>query len=179
MTTITARSQTNEGNNYIELFTLDATSLGGSIYHFTNSMPPETGTISFNSITYTSLPIQATGFEMAADGTQAKPKLAISNVNRLLTATVVGLGDLVGAKLTRIHTFTHYLDGEAGADGSVHFPTDVFYIEQKVQHDNEYIVWQLCSVIDRMGVMLPRRQITRQGDTRFDNGFKGVGWGRY
>jgi lambda family phage minor tail protein L len=176
MSTIQSRAQDLGGHNFVELFTLDCTSLvGGSIYHFTNSLPPETGNISFGNVVYSSYPIQATGFDITGDGSQVKPKITVSNVSRTFVAAILSMGDLVGAKLTRITTFAEYLDGQASADSSQHFPTDVFYVEQKISQDKVAISWQLCSAIDRLGVRLPRRQVTRQGDSRWDNGFKGVG----
>lgn len=54
------------------------------------------------------------------------------------------------------------------ADSNAFLKPEVFEIEQKTIHTSEVIQWQLSSVLDKFGVRIPRRQITR------DN-FPGVG----
>jgi len=175
MTTISSRAQNLSGNNLIELFTLDATNIGYSIYHFTNSQPPATGNISFGNVVYNSYPVLASGFDTSGDGSQSKPKITVSNLNQAFSFALLSMGDLVGTKVTRIVTFTDFLDGMPSADSSQHFPISVYFIEQKMSQDKTAVTWQLCSPIDRLGVRLPRRQVTRQGDSRWDQGFPGVG----
>lgn len=171
--TIQHEAQKLSGNSYIELYTLDATNIGGSIYHFTPSLLNEGQIyVSFGGVHYYSVPVQATGFEVNSNGSQAKPQISFSNVSRDLMSAVVSLGDLVGAKLTLTRTFTCFLDGQPTADSTQYFPIETFYIDQKKQHDNQVIAWQLTSAIDRFDLMIPRRQVTRY------TGFPGVGGAR-
>jgi phage-related protein len=94
----------------VELFTLDATALGGSIFRFTNTPNPDGTGLVFGGNTYNPVPVHAEGWDMASTGTPPKPKLTVSDVNYMFLAAVVSLGDLVGAKLTRVRTFGKYLD---------------------------------------------------------------------
>jgi lambda family phage minor tail protein L len=84
----------------------------------------------------------------------------------LFSAAVRENDDLVGCKVIRKQTFAKYLDAEnftggvnPTADPNQHFPDDIWFIEQKLS-ENKYIVeWELASVFDLQGVMLPHRQI--------------------
>lgn len=163
-------------NGYVELFILDCTPIGGTIYRFSPHTATSTGgNITWQGQEYIALPIFTDGFEYKGDGSQSKPRLSVSNVNKTLLQTVISLGDIVGAVLTRYKTFANFLDGAVNADPDAYFPPDKFVIEQKLSHDNVAITWQLSSVVDRMGILLPRRQITKDGDSRFGGGFPGVG----
>ncbi len=100
----------NQTSPFVELFTLDATALGGSVYRFTNHPSESGGPLSFGGQLYQPLPITSSGWDFTSTGTPPKPTLTVSNVNRTLLADVIGLGDLVGAKVTRIRTYAKYLD---------------------------------------------------------------------
>lgn len=169
MTTISEQSQQlSIPASLVELFILDCTDIGGEVYYFTPNVGTGTnGTIKWQGHDYIPLPITTGGWEYSGDGSQKKPQLTVSNVNRVLLQAVITLGDIVGAKLTRYRTFSNFLDGAENADPNQHFPPDQFVVEQKMSHDNENITWQLCSIIDRAGIKLPRRQITKQGDSRY------------
>ncbi len=93
----------------VELFVIDCTGLGGPIHRFTPHFS-EGASVSFGGNTYLSMPIISDGWEVSASGTQPRPTLSLTNVNRLLMNEVVTLGDLVGAKITRIRTLAKYLD---------------------------------------------------------------------
>ena len=96
----------------IELYVLDCTGIGGSVYRFTPHFA-EAGSISFAGNVYTSLPIKSEGWEVSANGSQPRPTLTVSNVSQTLLNAVITLGDIVGAKLTRIRTLAKYLDASA------------------------------------------------------------------
>lgn len=151
----------------IELYILDCSNIGGDIHYFTPNTAKNGGPVTWQGTPYFSLPISTSGWEYSGDGSQKKPQLMISNVTKTLMQAVIDLGDIVGAKLTRYQTFTNFLDGEPTADPTQFYPPDEFLIEQKLSHDRKQIVWQMCSVIDRWGIKLPRRQVTKDGDSRF------------
>lgn len=94
---------------FVELFTLDLTALGGSVYRFTNH-PNGSNAVVFNGMTYSPIPIKSEGWDFSSTGAPPKPTLTVSNVSRTLLADVIGLGDLVGAKVTRVRTFAKHLD---------------------------------------------------------------------
>lgn len=94
----------------IELYTLDATNIGGIVYRFTNYQSPSGGPVIYNGQSYTSLPIVGSGFDITSTGTLPTPSLTVSNVSKVLLNAVVTLGDLVGATVERRLTHTRFLD---------------------------------------------------------------------
>ena len=169
MTTIqTDLVELNQTSGFIELYELDATVLGGGIWHFTNNVDVNGNSVLFGNTFYMALPIKTEGWDFTSTGQTPKPTLTVSNVNKTLLGAVSTLGDLVGAKLTRYRTYEKYLASGSSPDGSKYIGPDVYLIEQKVGHNKNFITWQMTSIIDRMGMKLPRRQVLK------DKGFVGV-----
>lgn len=95
---------------YLDLFTLDATNIGGSLTRFTNYQTPTGGNVVFGGATYTALPIVAQGFDITSSGTLPNPTITVANVDRTLLSAVITLGDIVGAPVERRITHTKFLD---------------------------------------------------------------------
>ena len=89
-------------------------------------------------------------------------------MSKVLLNAVISLGDIVGASLMRQRTYAKYLDNGSSPDSTKFIGPEVYIVEQKTGHNNEFIQWQLTSIIDRFGMMLPRRQVLR------DKGFPGA-----
>lgn len=155
-------------NGLVELYTLDCSQIGGSIYYFTPNCNSDGTGIMWQGTLYTPMPIASSGWDLSGSGSQAKPSISISNVNKVLLTAVVTLGDLVGATLTRVRTVGQFLDDGTDPNPNASFPPDVFIIDQKTNHTNEMITWQLSSILDRFMMQLPRRQVLK------DRGFPGV-----
>lgn len=164
----------NQTSAFIELYQLDASLIGGAVYHFTPNAPSGGGNVTYGGIQYLPMPIQTSGWDFTSTGVAPKPTLSISNINRTLLAAVVSLGDLVGAKVTRIRTFEKYLDDGASPSSTTYIGPDIFFIEQKTAHDNTVMTWQLTSVLDRLGMKLPRRQALRDPNPLTPEGFPGI-----
>jgi lambda family phage minor tail protein L len=160
--------QLNQTSGFVELYTLDCSAIGGAVYNFTNTCDAAGSALIFGSTAYTQLPIVTDGWDFAASGAPAKPSLSVSNVSKSLLSAVISLGDIVGAKVTRIRTFEKYLATGSSPDGSKFLGPDVYIVEQKTLHNKQVITWQLTSIIDRMGMYIPRRQCLK------DKGFPGV-----
>lgn len=160
MTIETEIHKQHQSSPLVELFTLDCSSIGGLTYRFTNHFA-ESGSVAFNGLTYTSLPIAATGYELTTSGTQPRPTLTVSNVTSVLLNAVITLGDIVGCKVSRIRTYEKFLDGQPTTDTTQYLGPDVYFIEQKSSHTKTAITWQLASSLDRLGTMLPRRQVLK------------------
>lgn len=170
MTTPNADLQNlSQTSGFIELFQLDCTPIGGPIYYFTTSVSSDGSPLLFGGNSYSPMPIATTGWDFTSAGTSPKPTITISNVAKTLMASVVTLGDIVGAKVIRIRTYAKYLDNGSSPDSTKYLGPDTYVVEMKTMHDNTQISWQLSSIIDRMGLMLPRRQVLK------DKGFPGVG----
>lgn len=97
-------------SGFVELYKLDATAAGGAIYYFTNNQSPNGGNIVFGGITYQSLPIISSGWDISTEGVPPKPTLQLSNVNKTLLVAVATLGDLVGSEVSRTRTYAKFLD---------------------------------------------------------------------
>lgn len=153
---ITADVQTLEPGSLVELFEVDAQSIGGELLRFHGY---GVGTILWKGNEYEPWPIQAEGFETNGDGKQPTPTLSVANISGQITAMVIYLEDMVGAKMTRRRTLAKYLDGQPTADPTEELPEDIWYIERKISEDNELVQFELASALDFQGQQLPRRQI--------------------
>lgn len=150
----------------VELFVLDATSLGGTVTRFHAGTNQLKVNVVFNGQTYSALPIEVTGFEYNGRGRLPRPLMKISNVDGVIGALVDTYDDLIGAALTRKRTFVKYLDPvnfttgvNPTADPTAVFPDDVYYVDRKSSHTKSVVELELASSFDIAGVMLPRRTI--------------------
>lgn len=154
--------QRQELGAIVDLYQLDATSVGDTeIRYFTNTVDEDGSVIQFDGITYTPVDFQAEGFEVSGQGGLPTPTIRISDVNRVFTGLANQFEDMIGAKLTRIRTFDKYLDGRATADPNAIYSRDVFYIEQKTTENRLFIEWKLASAMDHEGRKLPNRVVLR------------------
>jgi len=145
---------------YIVLFDLDATALGGEIYRFTQSSF-EASVVTWRGNEYTPFDVLAEGFEISGEGKLPRPTFTIANSTLAVSSAVRAWDDLVGAIVTRWRTLIKYLDGQSSADPDSHFPVDVFVIERKLEHTKRHIQWEMSAVMDQQGKKLPRRQVLR------------------
>jgi lambda family phage minor tail protein L len=162
--TIRADIQSLAPTARVVLYVLDATAQGGAISRF-HAGTNELGTsVIWQGQVYLPWPIQAEGFEWNAQGQPPRPKVAISNHNGLVSALLMEYADLVGAKLTRKATLAKYLDaanfaaGNPAADSTVFFPDEIYYVKRKMR-EAEVVQWELGTLYDVQGVMLPLRPV--------------------
>jgi lambda family phage minor tail protein L len=139
----------------------------------------EYGTLKWQNNYYYPFPIQAEGFEYNSAGTLPTPKLTIGNFSpdgsnnsfyKYIRMQVQSLGDIVGAKFTRIKTFLKYIDG-ANFSGNINIfnpqtgiyeaelPRDIYYIDRKSLENKNVIEYELASILDVENVTLPGRTI--------------------
>lgn len=164
--TITSEIQKLAPSAIIELFELDATSLGDQVYYFHAGTNELKGAVVWQTQEYVAYPIQISGFEFSGTGQLPRPKMTVSNVTGAITALVLAYQDLLGAKITRKRTMAKYLDAvnftggvNPDADPTAEFPDDIFFIEHKVNENKNFVEFELASSFDVQGVRLPRRQI--------------------
>lgn len=175
----------NQTSPLIDLHVLDCTGIGGSVYRFTSHKWENDAAVVFQGNTYLYLPIQLSGFETAAGtnsssgGSLPQAEVSISNVSNILLASVVSLGDLVGATYYRMRTFAKFLDGQAGAQNWFLGP-ESFIVTQKTQHNKLLMKFKLRLKIDLPGAKLPANKAIRdsitgmaRSDTLYD-GFPGL-----
>lgn len=95
----------------VELFELDATNLpGGTVSYFHAGTSELSKPIVWQGITYSPLPVEASGFDISTNGTLPRPRFKVANVGGVFSAVARENEDLVGCKVTRRRTFAKYLD---------------------------------------------------------------------
>ena len=150
----------------IELFVVDATSLGGDVDRFYNGTNALSQPLVWQGETYFPMPIEAEGFEVRADGPAARPTIRVSNVGGLVGALAREYRNLQGATLLRKRTRAKYLDAvnfaggvNPSADPTAHVADEVWRFDRVARRNRQLIEWELVSPVDLEGVMVPRRQI--------------------
>jgi len=137
------------------------------------------GTIKWQGNFYYPFPIIAEGFDYTTAGALPTPKISISNITpdqslnsfyRYIRMQMQSLGDVIGAKFTRIKTFLKYLDGSNFSNGinpfnpntgiyEIELPKDIYYIDRKTVENKNIIEYQLASILDVENLTLPGRTI--------------------
>lgn len=152
----------------LELFEIDMTALGDTVYYFHGGTNKLQQAVVWQGNTYMPWAVQASGFDFSTNGQLPRPKLALGNVNGTITAMVLALNDCVGAKVTRRRTMARFLDEvnfpggvNPTADPTAYLPDDIFYIDRKSNEDNEAVEFELTASYDVTGVQLPRRPIVQ------------------
>lgn len=150
----------------VELFVLDATDLGGDVLRFHAGTNGLSQNVVWQGDTYVRFPIQVTGFEITGQGQLPRPKMQISNVLSAITTVILQYNDLLGAKVTRKRTMVKFLDAvnfpggvNANEDPTAEFENDVYYIDRKSSEDKDLVEFELASLVDLVGIALPRRQV--------------------
>lgn len=150
----------------IELFVLDATSIGGEIFRFHAGTNELRQNIVWQGETYIRFPVQVNGFELSGQGTLPRPRMRVSNVLSTITALLIQYEDLVGSKIIRKRTMKKYLDAEnfeggvnPTEDTAASFADDIYFIDRKSSENRDMVEFELASSLDLHGVKIPRRQI--------------------
>lgn len=163
--TISADIQKLNAGSLVDLFVLDATTLGGQVSRFHAGVNELGNDVVWQGATYTRWPIEADGFEWSGKGVMPRPKVRVANVTGLVSALARETEDLVGAMLTRKRTFLRYLDavnfaaGNPAADPNVHFPDEVYNVDRKASENKVFVEFELAAAWDVQGVQIPRRQV--------------------
>lgn len=165
-TPIHAHVQSPQLDEFVILYDVDATNVGGDVLHFTSSAY-ETTSVQWRGNTYSPIPIETDGWEWNGQGSLPTPTMKVANANGIIGGLVIAYSDLLGATVTRWRTFRRYLDGQEDADPDSHFPVDVFKIERKVAHAPTHIEWELSAAMDHEGRMIPGRQALRSCPLRY------------
>lgn len=137
------------------------------------------GIIDWQGNSYYPFPIHAQGFELNSAGALPTPKVSIVNSSpdaslnsfyKYLRMQINNIGDLAGAKFTRIRTFLKYINGSNFPNGvnpfskndliyEVELPRDIYFIDRKSQENKQLVEYTLASVLDVENLRLPSRTI--------------------
>ena len=146
----------------IFLYEIDLSDINsGTILYFTEGTTEDSQAIEFNSRTYFPIQMETEGFDVTGEGQLPRPRIRVSNAVLTLSSYVKDYNDLLGAKFTRRRTLRKYLDDGPEANPSAEFPSEIFTIQQKTEHNKFMIEFELAAYMDFEGVVIPKRQILR------------------
>jgi lambda family phage minor tail protein L len=155
---ITAEVQKLEADALIALFVLDLTEIGGDVFRFHGENTTNGASLWFGGVEYVAMPIEARGFAFNGTEQNPMPTLSVSNVNNVIPALIREFDDLVGAKVTRLRTFAKHLDSGADPDATATFSEEIYFVNRKLAENRISVDFELASVTDVEGVMLPGRR---------------------
>lgn len=136
---------------YIELFKLDTSVNGGSVYFFTPNN--DNGTpITWDGDVYNDVACRIDGISYSY-AEPSTPTLNITMINKFMYSAII-TGDVVGATLTRNRTFQELL-----ATPAERLPPDIFLIKAIASLNKRECVLALGSIIDKNTVKLPRKLV--------------------
>lgn len=156
----------------IELFSIDASVIGGGVYYFAPSAVEDaTGVMiepSFGGQRYTVLPFDSEGWEFTSGGSLPQPTIRFSikretgdqlSAATFLMALVEEFDDLLGAQVYRFRTLRKYLDDGSEPNPQAHLGIENYEVRQRLNQNADMIEFRLGSALDLEDVMLPRRQV--------------------
>jgi lambda family phage minor tail protein L len=158
---ITAAGQRLEVGNFVELYTLDITSLGGGVLYWTPARPMPGWSIVWQGNTYQTVDIKCEGFEKTTSGTLPRPHLTIGNADNVVGALLTAYSDVLGLNITRTRTLYGFLDGQANADPEAEWSVDIYRIERKVSQNKNFVVLELAAATDNEGAKIPKQFVLR------------------
>lgn len=169
---ITADIQGLQPGDYVYLYEIDFTKLGGTILYFHGY--DASGPIFWKGQAYEPWAIEAKGFGKQGTGQQPTPTLSVGNIRYepngvtvagVITALCLQFADLGGATLTRRSTLAQYLDavnfpeGNPSASPDEEFPLEIWTVERKSHEEQAFVEFELKSALDFDDVKLPNRKI--------------------
>lgn len=131
---------------YVELFEIDASVLGGSIARFTNNR--SSTPILWGGNEYEQVPCESVGWSSGIDGGISRSSLNISNVNRYLMPMIHQTGDIAGATFTRHKILSENLDGGDNPNTTPLLPSDKLTVIQMVSVNHSEISLALSTELD-------------------------------
>lgn len=167
---IIAETQKLNADAEIELFVLNLAKLGGGIYRFHNQPVAGSGIITFDSLDYQALPLEASGFGFTGTDQPTTPTIRISSLGGALTALIEQYNDLEGAELTRIRTYRKHLADGSDPDGTARFSEDIFFVSRLSSQTKRMVEFELGNSLGVDGVQLPRRLLVSRCQARFKDG---------
>lgn len=164
MSNITEHIQKSSLGEEVVLVHLDLTKYGqGHLYWVLGDEDALAEAVTFGGQVYTPFPFTLDGFEQSTEGVLPRPTFAVTNVSGILTSLVIGNKNLIGCTLTRIRTFSKFLDDGETPDSNAHFPVDVYELNRKVRGNEAVFIWELVAATDAAGSFMPGRIAQKDG----------------
>lgn len=149
-----------------------------TIFRFHNSINLTSSSLYWQGNEYIAAPIIAQGFETSLKGSPVTPSLSISVSDEgipqltMLKQRIYQLGDIVGAKVTRIRTFARFIDAtnffnqtppqNFFPDPNQELPRDIYYIDRLANENKNAITYDLSQLFEVEGITLPGRIVSEQ-----------------
>jgi lambda family phage minor tail protein L len=168
MSTLEYDFQQPDVGELVILYSLDLTSLGGSILCFTENTVVSGTTrsiVKFGGTNYFPLDIESDGWAVQGDGKQPRPKIRYNNTDLTLLSYIQTYDDLLGADLYKTITLSKYLDGQPEADHTKH-RTERWKVERKSAQNKSFVEFELASEMDLEGRKIPNRVFIRRTCSR-------------
>jgi len=175
----------------ITLFEIDISDLGlnagilsqteynigiNTIFRFHNNINLTNNSIFWQGNQYVAAPINAENFEMNLKGSPAIPTLTLTVSDAgipqisIFKQRIRQLGDIAGAKVTRIRTFAKFIDSanffnnippaNFSPDPTQEMTRDIFYIDRLSQEDKYMVQYELSPLFVLDDITLPGRIIS-------------------
>lgn len=145
----------------IHLFTLDATSIGGSAYRFSPEREPDGGAVAFDGLDYPQLAVKCEGFEWNGEGTLPRPKISAESLNDTFYSLVVYTNGAQGALIRRDRTLAKFLDGHEYGGRGIKFSSDLYIVDRVLTLTKSCVVLELLMPLDLPRCELPARMALR------------------
>jgi lambda family phage minor tail protein L len=151
----------------ISLFILDLSPIitPAVEYAFCSDQYASGSAVIFQGRTYQPLPIMIDNFNYDIRGNSynpPSPTITMGNVLRTISTLCHAYSDLRGAKLWHKQTFVKYLDGMPGANSTLEFNPQIYYVQRKVSEDKIAVVFELATAFTAgMHQTLPARKIIK------------------
>lgn len=160
--TIHSAQQKLELGQFVVLFTVDVTSLGGPVLYWTPSRKDIDHPIIWQGHEYTSVDAQVSGFDKNTSGTLPRPQIILGNADNVVSALLIQYRGLKGIPVTRTKTLYEFLDDQPGADPTACWPVDIFRVERKIAQNKQQVTLELAAATDQVGAQLPGRPALRE-----------------
>jgi len=114
------------------------------------------GNVTWQGIQYIPIPVESEGFGVFGDGTLPRPKIRVSNNEKIVTYFLGKYKDFKNAKIYRKKVFVKHLDdsnfdgqnpfGLANSDSEI--SEEKYLIGQKIQENKSYVEFELNLPLD-------------------------------
>lgn len=160
--------QSMELPSLVELFEI---TYDGEVSYWTNSLMA--GSLYWNGIAYTSLPIQITGIEYNETNSSESPKLQLTNVKNHFSLLIGSIPNMKGATVTYVRTFETYIGFTAPESSSLFLFKRFLRIDKLLSKTAEHLVYECGTLTGFKEMVFPRRQMLRDGRPKLR--FEGLG----
>jgi lambda family phage minor tail protein L len=143
----------------VQLWTLDATVLGGGIYYFSQTKRPGSAGVTMGGQLFTGVPLEAAGFDWSTAAQAQRPSLKVPSFVALATTNARQYGWFIGATVTRQLTYERHLDDGSDPDTTAIYRADVYTVARRSKHTIFEMEWELRAVTDITHREIPARRV--------------------